>query len=137
MNHMYGRKHMRAQCNHRPRLLVPTSARHKDGTNVMVCADCKTEWSRRYHRKKTGFYEWWDRQHGLCALCGQPLVEDKTTHLDHNHTTGQKRGLVHARCNHMIGGVEATIALVGLDRLLAYLRSDPTPQDPRGSATSR
>ena len=34
----------------------------------------------------------------------------------------EPRGLVHARCNQMIAGVEDAVRLIGLDRLLTYLR---------------
>jgi len=112
---------MRATCNHNPRRLVQGGPRHKDGTPVMVCADCRSVWSRKYNRKKSGFLEFWDRQKGLCAFCGQQLVDDNTVHLDHNHKTGRKRGLVHAQCNQMIGGIENAVALVGMHNIVRYL----------------
>lgn len=115
---------MRATCNHIPRRLVPNGAKHLDGTPQLICADCRSTWSQRYNRKKQGYADWWTRQHGLCAFCGLPLSDDSTTHLDHNHETGRKRGLVHARCNQMISGIEDAVRLVGLDRLVTYMRED-------------
>jgi len=115
---------MRATCNHIPRRLVPNGAKHQDGTPQMVCADCRSTWGRRYNCKRQGFYDWWERQRGLCAFCGQPLVDDNTTHLDHDHATGRKRGLVHVQCNQMIGGIENAVALVGLDALVRYMRGE-------------
>lgn len=112
---------MRATCNHVPRVLVPNGQKHKDGTPVMVCHECRKSWSVRYWRKKKGFNEWWDKQSGLCAFCGQRLVDDNTTHLDHDHATGHKRGLVHSQCNLMLGGLENAIALIGWNKLRAYL----------------
>jgi len=114
----------RAHCNHEPRVLVPNGAKHKDGTSVMICATCKADWSRRWKRKRDGWQAFWDAQHGLCALCGQPLTDDRNTHLDHNHVTGRKRGLVHVQCNQMLGGIENAIALIGLDKLVQYLRPE-------------
>lgn len=113
---------MRAKCNHVPRRLVATSTKHKDGSPQMICADCLSTWRKRAHRKKQGYDEWWDRQQGLCALCNQKLVDDNTTHLDHDHVTGRKRGLVHAYCNLMIGGIENAVALAGWDAILRHLR---------------
>lgn len=114
---------MRATCNHTPRRMVPNGQKHKDGTAQMICADCRSIWSQRYNRKKTGFAALWDAQHGLCAFCEQPLADDNTTHRDHNHATGTVRGLVHAQCNQMIGGLELAISLVGLNRVCAYIQS--------------
>lgn len=109
---------MRAICNHQPRRMV---ARQQRGRTVMICVDCKADIARRAHRKKIGWQEFWDRQHGLCAFCGQPLADDNTTHLDHDHATGRKRGLVHSQCNLAIGGVEVALKLVPMERLIKYL----------------
>ena len=47
-------------------------------------------------------------QHGVCAVCHEP--ETETRHgkvrqmcVDHNHTTGQIRGLICSHCNLAIG----------------------------------
>ena len=45
-------------------------------------------------------------QHGLCALCGNPLIEGRKKTIDHNHETGKVRGIVHQKCNTMIGYFE-------------------------------
>jgi hypothetical protein len=37
-------------------------------------------------------------QHGRCACCGDVLVP-KATHVDHDHTTGQVRGVLCQPCN--------------------------------------
>jgi hypothetical protein len=112
---------MRATCNHKPRRLVPNGAKNKNGTSVMVCADCRVLWRRKYYRKKQGFGALWDSQGGLCAFCNQPLVDDNTTNKDHDHVTGRVRGLVHAQCNQMIAGLEHTLRLVGWERARRYL----------------
>lgn len=46
------------------------------------------------------------RQKGLCKLCGNPLPSNRHAQVDHNHDTGKVRGLVHLRCNLVIGTVE-------------------------------
>lgn len=43
-------------------------------------------------------------QLGHCALCGQLLEE--TGVLDHDHKTGLIRGLIHFRCNLLLGHFE-------------------------------
>ena len=113
---------MRATCNHQPRVMVPNGAKHKDGTPQLVCRACLSVWHQRHHRKKHGFGPMWDAQHGLCKFCGQPLADDNTTHWEHNHVTGAPRGLVHARCNQLISGIEDALAVVGWDKVRQYLQ---------------
>lgn len=63
---------------------------------------------RAYSRKaRTGFTqdEWDSRfveQNGLCAICR----DGKAVDADHNHKTGQKRGLLCRRCNLALGFIE-------------------------------
>jgi hypothetical protein len=48
-------------------------------------------------------------QNGVCAICKQPETAksswgtSKELSVDHNHVTGEIRGLLCSRCNHMIG----------------------------------
>ena len=59
---------------------------------------------------KKGMYE---SQEGLCKLCGERLPEDfRKANVDHNHETGEIRGLIHWSCNKLIGFVENNIDLV-------------------------
>jgi len=44
------------------------------------------------------------KQNGRCGLCLKDLSAG--FHIDHNHTTGQVRGLLCHRCNVRIGGLE-------------------------------
>lgn len=45
------------------------------------------------------------RQGGLCALTGYPLSSDKAV-LDHCHTTGLCRGVIHRGVNALLGKLE-------------------------------
>lgn len=47
------------------------------------------------------FDEMLREQEGKCALCKEPFAE--TPHVDHCHTTGKVRGLLHTKCNTGIG----------------------------------
>ena len=40
-------------------------------------------------------------QNNLCALCGKLMFDDIV--IDHNHKTGEVRGLIHHKCNIGIG----------------------------------
>jgi len=46
-------------------------------------------------------------QNGCCAMCGKHWTEfKKRLHVDHNHATGQVRGLLCATCNSGLPWVE-------------------------------
>ena len=63
---------------------------------------------RRYALPIGEYQRLFDAQHGLCAVCQQPetaLRYGKVMNLavDHNHTTGQVRGLLCYACNRALG----------------------------------
>jgi hypothetical protein len=45
----------------------------------------------------------WESQIGLCGICFSILKEDRTTHIDHDHSTGIIRGLLCHNCNTALG----------------------------------
>ena len=58
------------------------------------------------------------QQNGVCAICGRAPTNHKLS-LDHDHETGQFRGLLCAPCNSALGKVERY-----LEEMHAFL--DPT-----------
>ena len=44
-----------------------------------------------------------DAQGGVCAICGKPRPEERTLHVDHDHETGEIRGLLCFSCNNALG----------------------------------
>lgn len=56
-------------------------------------------------------------QNGRCALCGEPLPIGEAV-LDHDHTTGQVRGVLHRGCNAMLGHIENNRARNHLSRIV-------------------
>ena len=89
------------------------------------------EFHRRYHLRKAygRTPEMYDaqlsKQHGLCALCGKPPDEtdlQKTLMVDHNHETGETRGLIHGRCNAVIGYAreDTALLLAAIDYVVRY-----------------
>jgi hypothetical protein len=44
-----------------------------------------------------------EAQDGVCALCGAPPTPGISLHVDHDHGTGEIRGLLCVRCNNAIG----------------------------------
>lgn len=65
------------------------------------------------------YNELFQKQNGCCALCGKHQSEfNRRLSVDHNHTTGQIRGLLCWKCNTSIGWVETTI---GFGQIIDYL----------------
>ena len=59
-------------------------------------------------------------QDGGCAICGQACVSGRRLSVDHDHVTGQVRGLLCAKCNRAIGLLGDDARLV--ERAAHYLR---------------
>ena len=47
----------------------------------------------------------YDEQQGICPVCGLPL-EREEGHIDHDHNTGEVRGILHPKCNMGIGKLD-------------------------------
>jgi hypothetical protein len=63
------------------------------------------------------------KQNGLCALCSKPPFPGKRGDLmvDHDHATGEIRGLIHHKCNLLLGFADDNPEL--LHAALRYLVS--------------
>lgn len=76
-----------------------------------------TLWTK-YRIRKEDWERLMEEQGGLCALC----AEEEPTVVDHNHTTGEVRGLLCNGCNVFVGHVETTPArLRNLEKYLGPL----------------
>lgn len=64
-------------------------------------------------------------QGGVCALCGRPGVKKRLA-VDHDHKTGEVRGLIHAWENSFIGRVRDSVEW--FERAAEYLRNPPARQ---------
>lgn len=60
------------------------------------------------------------KQGGRCAICGNTLAPADAV-LDHDHVTGEVRGVLHRGCNSMLGKIEnhRRIAKLATDVALA------------------
>lgn len=54
-----------------------------------------------------------------CALCQLPCTESQAV-LDHDHSTGAVRGVLHRSCNALLGKVENNYRRYGLQNLAAF-----------------
>jgi hypothetical protein len=50
-------------------------------------------------------------QNGVCAICDEPRPEERTLHVDHDHETGEIRGLLCFRCNQTLGSLQENYEL--------------------------
>ena len=83
-----------------------------------------TRLQRTYGLKRGEYEQMLDAQHGLCAVCEKPETTVRRGVLmrlsvDHNHTTGRKRGLLCNCRNRAIGLLKDDIDL--LRKMIAYL----------------
>ena len=62
------------------------------------------------------------KQRGLCALCGKPPLPSERLRVDHNHETGETRGLLHQHCNSLLGFAreDTAILLAAIAYVLRY-----------------
>jgi hypothetical protein len=66
----------------------------------------------------------YELQGGKCAICVTSTGASKRLAVDHNHDTGEVRGLVCGRCNHnLLGAAHDTTDI--LKRALEYLLNPP------------
>jgi Recombination endonuclease VII len=72
----------------------------------------------RWNIGPTQFKKQLEEQQGRCAVCAELLTDGWV--VDHDHMTLQVRGLLHARCNQMLGLAKDDPAR--LERAAEYLR---------------
>lgn len=77
---------------------------------------------RRYHGITVEQYnKMFEEQNGKCAICKLPATtgQGKRLHVDHNHVTGEIRGLLCHGCNTSIGHFKENVA--SLKAAIGYL----------------
>ena len=111
-------------------LVIPkrtcTRCKEKPRVKGSWCRDCHNEWSRKSWSKKPKEirqekwlkhrygkdYKWykntWENQGGQCAICEREIFLSgghgpQKACVDHDHTTGQVRGLLCNHCNRALG----------------------------------
>lgn len=84
-------------------------------------------WSR-YGITLEQYNEMWERQNGRCAICNRlgGGTNTDTLDVDHNHETGEVRGLLCRKCNMKLGYIEDR---EWFEAALKYLGDDPAYRD--------
>jgi len=103
------------------------------------------EWNKKLKEKNPDYYQeknlrnsynlslkdynkMFEQQNGLCAICGLPesaKYRDKIKKLgvDHNHNTGEIRGLLCHKCNPAIGMLNVdNLGILNLEKAIEYLK---------------
>lgn len=108
------------KCN----IVKPLTEYYKNTTGYRrECKHCVKEKQLLY--KYNVDYKWYEKklkeQGGLCDICKKPLDSnhfDKLS-IDHNHTTGELRGLLCNRCNTALGLLKEDIPTI--NNLITYI----------------
>lgn len=83
----------------------------------------KSSLRRRFGITEGDYIRIFTRQLGRCAICGQPEPKGQWLSVDHNHVTGQVRGLLCDACNTAMGLLkEDSQRLISM---LRYLEVNP------------
>jgi len=87
----------------------------------------ESHYLNNYNIKFQDFLELLDFQGGLCPICKEDLIEgskgSEKPCLDHNHKTGEVRGIIHSRCNIALGYFRDNIE--ALEGAVKYLKNPP------------
>lgn len=76
---------------------------------------------RGYGLDEEGYALILDRQEGVCAICREACATGRKLAVDHDHASGQVRGLLCSKCNKGLGLFGDSIE--GVNKALAYLHA--------------
>jgi hypothetical protein len=103
------------------------------GSDKKRLADRKSYLKRKYALTIQEYDAMLAAQNGVCAICNRPRPENRTLHVDHDHGSGEIRGLLCFRCNNALGDFEEQYEL--FQRAANYLdRDDELAAIARGRA---
>lgn len=93
----------------------------KDNPEKYRKIDFERDLQKRYGIETSEYNRMFDEQKGYCACCGQSHENFRNgLHVDHDHATGQVRGLLCTQCNPGIGYFEDSIER--LEMAIKYLK---------------
>ena len=77
---------------------------------------------KKYNLSHEDWLKMWESQDGRCAICGEPFARQSDACVDHNHETGEIRGLLCMQCNVGLGSFNDNPKLI--IKILKYLRKE-------------
>jgi hypothetical protein len=102
-------KAKRREYNQRPEIKLQKAVAGRKYRNdpehrAKALSAARKAWLRnKYGLTEEQWQELYIRQDGRCALCGDRFTEDNVPCIDHDHNTGQVRGMLHFKCNIGLG----------------------------------
>ncbi len=84
----------------------------------------KSNLKRLYHITLEEYNNMMNKQNGVCAICGRSELDinqfgSRSLSVDHDHRTGQVRGLLCNRCNRLLGFADDNLEL--LSKCIKYI----------------
>lgn len=102
-----------------PARRAATIRRWREAHPEQYAASVRAHKMRRYGTDLKIYDALFAEQHGVCALCVRPEREGWDLAVDHDHASGQVRGLLCRRCNAGIGLLRENPVI--LQRAIEYL----------------
>lgn len=97
----------------------------KDPANQKKLADQKKNWAlkKNYGITLEEYQQMFESQDGNCAVCGKNQSNFKRMlAVDHDHSTGEVRGLLCLSCNSVVGLFENDM-LPDIEKIKSYLKT--------------
>lgn len=94
---------------------------HKENRSKVSARQVASQRIKKYGVSEKDYEQMLLSHNNLCAICNKP--SPRTLHIDHDHKTGQVRGLLCSTCNTGIGLFKDDISV--LNSAIAYLTYPP------------
>lgn len=107
---------------HREKLLSQQNEKQNSLTENGLPLHREIQIKRTYGLSGKDYKEMLDKCDSKCMICGDELVFNKKgTHIDHDHKTGEVRGILCNHCNRGLGGFRDNIE--NLQAAISYLQN--------------
>lgn len=93
----------------------------KDNPEKMSAISARTHYKKNYGITPDQKHRMVLDQDNCCAICGLKFKDAKNTCVDHNHETGNVRGILCTACNHGLGKFKDSIQV--LESAISYLEN--------------
>ena len=112
-NHKYNKEYYK---NHKEKINKQATQWRKNNPEKVKQINIKSN----YGLSHEDWLKMWENQNGKCAICGKLFSTPSNIYVDHNHRTGEVRGLLCQKCNYGIGYLNDDLQLIR--RAIKYLK---------------